>query len=232
MIERRPNKFLKGRPHFCRKKHCMFRDSSSLKVSTILLCSLLLSILFIYDGCICYSPHLCVVFLFLILYPGLLRRLLLQPPPHTHNTHTHLQPPPHTQTTHTSSRLHTHTTHTQTHTHTSSRLHTHTTHTSSRLHTHTTHTHKHTHHTHNHTHTHQHTHTTHTHKHTHKHTYTHNNTHTTHTHHTHTHQHTHTAGVAQTHIYRRFAWQAWHLLRGRRGTYGTGWRPWARFRRA
>ena len=85
------------------------------------------------------------------------------------------------------------------------------------------------------------------------------------------------AGVAQTHIYRRFAWQAWHLwlggalgpglggrdaaafsvagialgdmhfrfawqawhkltstvvLRGRRGTYGTGWRPWARFRRA
>ena len=84
------------------------------------------------------------------------------------------------------------------------------------------------------------------------------------------------AGVAQTHIYRRFAWQAWHLwywvaplgwdlspvtpgaprhfcvagvalddihlditwqawhkltstvvLRGRRGTYGTGWRPWA-----
>ena len=57
MIERRPNNFLKGRPHFCRKKHCMFRDSSSLKVSTvstILLCSLLLSILFIYDGCICY----------------------------------------------------------------------------------------------------------------------------------------------------------------------------------
>ena len=26
--------------------------------------------------------------------------------------------------------------------------------------------------------------------------------------------------VVQTHIYRRFAWQA-------RGTYGTGWRPWA-----
>ena len=66
------------------------------------------------------------------------------------------------------------------------------------------------------------------------------------------------AGVAQTHIYRRFAWQAWDrwhwvarldwlgralvardaaawstvVLRGRRGTYGTGWRPWARFRRA
>ena len=32
----------------------------------------------------------------------------------------------------------------------------------------------------------------------------------------------------------RFTWQAWHKLtstfvsRGRRGTYGTGWRPWAR----
>ena len=61
------------------------------------------------------------------------------------------------------------------------------------------------------------------------------------------------AGVAQTHIYRRFAWQAWHLatftfvlcgrkshlpsfcvadltstvvLSGRRGTDGTGWRAW------
>ena len=33
------------------------------------------------------------------------------------------------------------------------------------------------------------------------------------------------AGVAQTHIHRRFAWQAWHL-RGRRGTHGTGWRAW------
>ena len=36
------------------------------------------------------------------------------------------------------------------------------------------------------------------------------------------------AGVAQPHIYRRFAWQAWHnltstvVVRGRRGTYGTG----------
>ena len=28
-------------------------------------------------------------------------------------------------------------------------------------------------------------------------------------------------GTAQTHIYHRFAWQAW---RGRRGTDGTGWR--------
>ena len=42
------------------------------------------------------------------------------------------------------------------------------------------------------------------------------------------------AGVAQPHIHRRFTWQAWHkltstvVLRGRRGTYGTGWRPWAR----
>ena len=40
------------------------------------------------------------------------------------------------------------------------------------------------------------------------------------------------AGVAQTHIYRRFAWQAWHkltstvVLRGRRGTDGTVWRAW------
>ena len=40
------------------------------------------------------------------------------------------------------------------------------------------------------------------------------------------------AGVAQTHIYCRFAWQAWHkltstvVLRGRRGTDGTGWRAW------
>ena len=39
-------------------------------------------------------------------------------------------------------------------------------------------------------------------------------------------------GVAQTHIYCRFAWQAWHkltstvVLRGRRGTDGTGWRAW------
>ena len=33
------------------------------------------------------------------------------------------------------------------------------------------------------------------------------------------------AGMAQTHIHRRFAWQAWHL-RGRRGTHGTGWRAW------
>ena len=40
------------------------------------------------------------------------------------------------------------------------------------------------------------------------------------------------AGVAQPHIYRHFTWQAWHhltstvVLRGRRGTYGTGWRAW------
>ena len=38
------------------------------------------------------------------------------------------------------------------------------------------------------------------------------------------------AGAVQTHIYRRLAWQAWHkltstfVLRGRRGTDGTGWR--------
>ena len=41
------------------------------------------------------------------------------------------------------------------------------------------------------------------------------------------------AGVALGDIHLRFAWQAWHnltstvVLRGRRGTYGTGWRPWA-----
>ena len=41
------------------------------------------------------------------------------------------------------------------------------------------------------------------------------------------------AGVAQPDIHRRFTWQAWHkltstvVLRGRRGAYGTGWRPWA-----
>ena len=40
------------------------------------------------------------------------------------------------------------------------------------------------------------------------------------------------AGVAQTHIHLRFTWQAWHklastvVLRGRRGTHGTGWRAW------
>ena len=40
------------------------------------------------------------------------------------------------------------------------------------------------------------------------------------------------AGVAQPDIHLRFTWQAWHnltstvVLRGRRGTYGTGWRPW------
>ena len=44
-------------------------------------------------------------------------------------------------------------------------------------------------------------------------------------------------GVAQTHIYHRFAWQAWHkltstiVLRGRRGTDGTGWRAWSWFSR-
>ena len=46
------------------------------------------------------------------------------------------------------------------------------------------------------------------------------------------------AGVALGDIHLRFTWQAWHnltsmvVLRGRRVTYGTGWRPWARFRRA
>ena len=41
------------------------------------------------------------------------------------------------------------------------------------------------------------------------------------------------AGVAQPDIHLPFTWQAWYkltstvVLRGRRGTYGTGWRPWA-----
>ena len=41
------------------------------------------------------------------------------------------------------------------------------------------------------------------------------------------------AGVAQSHIHVRFAWQAWHkltstiVLRGRRPTDGTGWRAWS-----
>ena len=41
------------------------------------------------------------------------------------------------------------------------------------------------------------------------------------------------AGVALGDIYVRFTWQVWHnltstfVLRGRRGTHGTGWRAWA-----
>ena len=43
------------------------------------------------------------------------------------------------------------------------------------------------------------------------------------------------AGVALGDIHLRFMWQAWHkltstvLLRGRRGTHGTGWRAWPGF---
>ena len=46
------------------------------------------------------------------------------------------------------------------------------------------------------------------------------------------------AGLAQTHIHLRFTWQAWHnltstfVLRGRRGTHGTGWRAWVWLGRA
>ena len=46
------------------------------------------------------------------------------------------------------------------------------------------------------------------------------------------------AGVALGDIHLRFPWQAWHKLtstvvwRGKRGTYGIGWRAWARFSRA
>ena len=43
--------------------------------------------------------------------------------------------------------------------------------------------------------------------------------------------------VADDDIHLDFTWQAWHnltstfVLRGRRGTHGTGWRAWARFSR-
>ena len=46
------------------------------------------------------------------------------------------------------------------------------------------------------------------------------------------------AGVALGDIHRDFTWQAWDnltstvVLRGRRLTHGTGWRPWARLSRA
>ena len=46
------------------------------------------------------------------------------------------------------------------------------------------------------------------------------------------------AGAAQTHIYRRFAWQAWRkltftvVLYGSCGTDGFGWRAWTWFGRA
>ena len=149
-----------------------------------------------------FSPQLCVGFLFLILYPGLLllRRLLLPPPPHTHNTHTQQQHTHTTTHTHNNTRHHnTHTTHTHRHTpHTHTTTHTTTpditTHTQ---HTHNTHTQQqHTHNTHT-THT-QHTHTTHTQQqHTHNNT-RHHNTHTTHTHTTHT-QHTHHTHTTHTH---------------------------------
>ena len=163
---------------------------------------------------------------------------------HTQHTHKHT-----THTQHTTHTHNTHTTHTQTHnTHTTHHTHTltHTQHTHKHTNTHTTHTHTthHTHHTHTphtpHTHT---THTTHNTQHT---THTHNTQHTTHTHTTHHTHHTHTphllthttpalcvAGVALGDIHLRFTWQAWHKLtstvglRGRRGTYGTGWHPWA-----
>ena len=45
------------------------------------------------------------------------------------------------------------------------------------------------------------------------------------------------AGVALGDIHLRFTWQAWRnltstvVLRGRRGTYGTGWRAWSWFSR-
>jgi len=45
------------------------------------------------------------------------------------------------------------------------------------------------------------------------------------------------AGMALGHIYLRIAWPVWHnltstvVLRGRRGTCGTGWRAWVGFSR-
>ena len=35
--------------------------------------------------------------------------------------------------------------------------------------------------------------------------------------------------MAQTHIHRRSVRQVWHVLRGRRGTHGTGWGAWSGF---
>ena len=60
-------------------------------------------LLYYYIYIIYYSPHLCVGFLFLILYPGLLLLLLLLLPPPAARPHTHT-PPTHTHTAHTHTR--------------------------------------------------------------------------------------------------------------------------------
>ena len=195
-----------------------------------------------------YSPHLCVGFLFLILYPGLLLRLLLlRPPPHF--VHTHFINKHFVQNTLSTHTLSTHTL--SPHTLSTNTLSTHA------LSTYTLCPHTLCHHTlcpqtlcpqtlcpHT----------------LYQHTLCHHNTHNTwHSWHwvarldwlgrlwrrgtlrgrrgTNSHPPSfHVAGVAQTHIYRRFAWQAWHswqwvarldwlgrlwrrgTLRGRRGT--------------
>ena len=174
------------------------------------------------------------------------------PPPHTHNTHTHIT---HTHTTHTYTHTHTHTHHTHTHTTHTSHTHTpHTHHTHTHTHIHTPppppHTHTHTHITHTHiTHTQTHTH------HTHTHNTTQHNTHTHHYRRfvwpawdrwhwvarldwfrrrrdARDAAPLCVAGVALGDIHLDFTWQVWHnltstvVLRGRRGTDGTGWRAW------
>ena len=197
------------------------------------------------------SPQLCVGFLFLILYPGLL--LLRLPPPLSHtlthsqlchiasltynnftyNNFTHTQT--HTQLCQTSHTMTSHTlTHTQlchiasltynnfTHTHTHNFVTYHLSHnfvTYNLSHTITSHTNlTYNNFTYTHTHTHTRTHFTLCHMHTHSHTHTQTHTHTyTYTYTSHfvpcTNSHLPSfcvAGVAQTHIYHRFAWQAWH----------------------
>ena len=187
-----------------------------------------------------FSPHLCVGFLFLILYPGLLLRLLLlRPPPHFVHTHfinkhfvqntlsTHTLSP-HTLSTHALSTYtlcpHTLSPHTlstntlSTNTLSTNTLSTHalSTYTLSPQHTHTTHTHTHT-HTNRHN-TQQHTHNTHTHTHTNRHN---------------TQQHTHNNTTTQQHTHTRAKDTWWHshththkntlgVIRGRRGTW---WHP-------
>ena len=158
-----------------------------------------------------FSPHLCVGFLFLILYPGLLLRLLLlRPPPHfvhthfinkhfvqntlfTHTLSTHTLSP-HTLSTHALSTYtlcpHTlchHTLCPQTLCPQTLCPHTLYQHTLCHHNTHTQHTRTHTHTNRHNTQQHTHTHNTHTHTPT---DTTHNNTHTHNTHNTHNNTHT------------------------------------------
>ena len=167
---------------------------------------------------------------------------------HTHTTHTH------THTQHTHKHPHTHNTHTQTHTHTH-HTHTHHTHITHTHTTHTSHTHTNTHITHTqHTHTHPHTHSGILRGR--RGTWRHSLSLCVAESHIYRRfvwpawDRWHwvarldwfrrrrdaaplcVAGVALGDIHLDFTWQAWHnltstvVLRGRRGTDGTGWRAW------